>query len=200
MTTRVTGSFSFLPVPAVVDKPQDQPDEATLSMGNRSDGLIMSEALHRTAIDNLEDTSFGPGCGVGGLVENAAFGGCHSVIGGCSSHPHSHGSSLPGQLDGKISEELWDRKSSEWQSEEQQLLSSVQSIQQPPRFFGLKMVLSNRCIDSVSLYPNYRKPFDLIFQMGKTKEWCAQGDDLRTFVREFVSSFQRFGRPLELGL
>jgi len=50
---------------------QDQPDEATLSMGNRSDGLNMSEARDRAAIDNLEDTSFGPGCGVGSLIENA---------------------------------------------------------------------------------------------------------------------------------
>ncbi len=40
-------------------------------MGNRSDGLIVSEARDRAAIDNLEDTSFGPGCGVGSLVENA---------------------------------------------------------------------------------------------------------------------------------
>jgi len=50
---------------------QDQPDEATLSMGNRSDGLIMPEARDRAAIDNLEDASFGPGCGVGSLIENA---------------------------------------------------------------------------------------------------------------------------------
>jgi hypothetical protein len=50
---------------------QDQPDEATLSIGNRSDGLIMSEARDRAAIDNREDASFGPGCGVGSLVENA---------------------------------------------------------------------------------------------------------------------------------
>ena len=40
-------------------------------MGNRSDGLIMSEARDRAAIDNLEDASFGPGRGVGSLVENA---------------------------------------------------------------------------------------------------------------------------------
>jgi hypothetical protein len=36
----------------------------------------------------------------------------------------------------------------------------------------------------------------------KTQEekWRAQGDDLRTFLGEFVSSLQRFGRSLELGL
>src|ERR1700745_1026091 len=50
---------------------QDQPDQLTLSVGNRPDSLIMSEARDRAAIDNLEDASFGPGCGVGSLVENA---------------------------------------------------------------------------------------------------------------------------------
>jgi len=35
---------------------QDQPDQSTLSMGNRPSGLIMSEARDRAAIDNLEDT------------------------------------------------------------------------------------------------------------------------------------------------
>src|SRR5712664_2436464 len=40
----------------------------------------------------------------------------------------------------------------------------------------LKMVLSNCRIDAVSLYPAYRKPFDLIFQRTKTEEWRARGD------------------------
>jgi hypothetical protein len=50
---------------------QDQPDQPTLSMGNRTDGLVMSQARDGAAIHNVEDTSFGPGCGVGRLVENA---------------------------------------------------------------------------------------------------------------------------------
>ena len=50
---------------------QDQPDQSTLSMGNRPDGLIMSQARDAAAIHNLEDASFGPGCGVGRLVEKA---------------------------------------------------------------------------------------------------------------------------------
>src|SRR5882762_8304164 len=49
---------------------QDQPDQTTLSMGNGPDGLVMSQARDRAAIDHFEDTSFGPGCGVGRLVEN----------------------------------------------------------------------------------------------------------------------------------
>jgi site-specific DNA recombinase len=108
------------------------------------------------------------------------------------------------KLDGKISEEFWARKSSGWQVEEQQVLGSIQSLQvarperlldaarilelankayflyvkQPPAEKAklLMMVLSNCGIDAVSLYPTYRKPFDLIFQKVKTEEWCARGD------------------------
>jgi hypothetical protein len=50
------------------------------------------------------------------------------------------------------------------------------------------MVLSNCAIDAVSLYPTYRKPFDLIFQSTKTEGWLAQVDDFRTFLGELVSS------------
>jgi hypothetical protein len=48
---------------------QYQPDQPTLSMGNGTDGLIVSQARDRTAINNLEDTSFVSGCGVSGLIE-----------------------------------------------------------------------------------------------------------------------------------
>jgi hypothetical protein len=36
--------------------------------------------------------------------------------------------------------------------------------------------------DGVSLYPTYRKPFDLIFTRAKNEEWSALEDDLRTFL------------------
>ena len=106
------------------------------------------------------------------------------------------------KLDGKISEEFWARKSAEWQSEEHQTLVSIQSlkaarperlldaarilelankayflyVKQPPAEKAklLKMVLSNCGIDAVSLYPTYRKPFDLIFQKTRTEEWRAR--------------------------
>ncbi len=38
------------------------------------------------------------------------------------------------------------------------------------------MVLSNCATDGVSLYPEYRKPFDLIFERAKAEEWCALRD------------------------
>ena len=108
------------------------------------------------------------------------------------------------KLDGKIAEEFWARKSAEWQQEEIQLRGALKALKvvQPERYLNaarilelankayflyvrqnhvekaklLKMVLSNCGIDAVSLYPTYRKPFDLIFQKAKTEEWCARSD------------------------
>jgi site-specific DNA recombinase len=108
------------------------------------------------------------------------------------------------KLDGKISEEFWMRKSAEWQEEENRIQSLIQGLAavKPERLLDaarilelankayflyvrqdhaeraklLKLVLSNCGIDAVSLYPTYRKPFDLIFQKVKTEEWCARRD------------------------
>jgi DNA invertase Pin-like site-specific DNA recombinase len=108
------------------------------------------------------------------------------------------------KLDGKISEELWTRKAIDWQTEEQQVLLTLQGFEQsqPDRILNgirilelankahslylrqnsaekaklLKIVLSNCAVDAVSVYPTYRKPFDMIFQRVKTEEWCARRD------------------------
>jgi hypothetical protein len=48
---------------------EDQPDEATQSMGNGADGSIVSQARNRTPIHNFEDASFGFYRGVGTLIE-----------------------------------------------------------------------------------------------------------------------------------
>ena len=108
------------------------------------------------------------------------------------------------KLDGKISEEFWTRKSAEWVSEEQQILLAMQGLEQanPERVLDavrtlelankayflyvkqppiakaklLKMVLSNCAVDTASVYPTYRKPFDLIFLRTKNEEWRARGD------------------------
>jgi hypothetical protein len=40
-------------------------------MGNGTDGLIVSEARHESAVDDLENSSFRLGCGIGTLIENA---------------------------------------------------------------------------------------------------------------------------------
>ena len=108
------------------------------------------------------------------------------------------------KLDGKITEEFWNRKSAEWMSEEQQVSLALQRLEQPKpermldamrtlelankAYFLylkqepsekaklLKMVLSNCAIDSASVYPTYRKPFDLIFRQAKNEGWRARRD------------------------
>jgi site-specific DNA recombinase len=108
------------------------------------------------------------------------------------------------KLDGRINEEFWMRKSAEWQAEESQIRASMRGLEvaSPERLLDaarilelankayflyvkqnhaekaklLKMVLSNCGIDAVSIYPTYRKPFDLIFQRVKTEEWRALRD------------------------
>ncbi|MBI4480955.1 MAG: recombinase family protein [Acidobacteria bacterium] len=105
------------------------------------------------------------------------------------------------KLDGKISEDFWSRQMDEWHEEEQQVLMALQGLAQteadrvltPTRILELankayslyvkqkpaeqaqllKIVLSNCRIDSVSLYPTYRKPFDMIFNRARNEEWRA---------------------------
>jgi DNA invertase Pin-like site-specific DNA recombinase len=93
------------------------------------------------------------------------------------------------KLDGKISEEFWQRKQRDWQAEQsriQSLVSGLGEDQSGERLLNmrrilelaqsahslyltrkpaeqaelLKNVLLNCSIDAVSLYPTYRKPFD----------------------------------------
>jgi site-specific DNA recombinase len=108
------------------------------------------------------------------------------------------------KLDGKISEEFWSRKSAEWQTEEHQVQVAIEGLRRigpdcildgvrilelanKAYFLYLKqtlaekakllrMVLSNCLIDAVSIYPTYRKPFDLIFTRAKNEEWRARRD------------------------
>ena len=109
------------------------------------------------------------------------------------------------RLDGKITEEFWEAKSAEWQEEEQALLASLRELERaesPERALDrvrilelankahslyvtqtpqekaklLRMVLSNCAMDAVSVYPTYRKPFDMIFERAKTGEWWSRWD------------------------
>ena len=101
------------------------------------------------------------------------------------------------KLDGKISEEFWARKSAEWVAEEQEVLFAMQGLDnaKPERIVDavrtlelankahflyvnqcptekaklLKMVLSNCTVDAVSVFPSYKKPFDLIFLFAMRK-------------------------------
>ena len=115
------------------------------------------------------------------------------------------------KLSGTIPEDFWNRKMEDWRNEEQQIQMAIGGLKDSNSsdrlldtkrilelankasflYFTqnsteqaklLKLVLLNCAIDEVSVYPSYRKPFDLIFKRAKTKEWSALADDLRTFI------------------
>jgi site-specific DNA recombinase len=108
------------------------------------------------------------------------------------------------KLDGKIAEDFWQRQMSQWQAEEQQVKLSMEGLAQlkgdrvltakrtlelanvayslyvtekpAEQAELLKKVLLNCSIDAVSVSPTYRKPFDMIFERAKTKEWSGRED------------------------
>ena len=115
------------------------------------------------------------------------------------------------KLDGKIAEDFWQRQMSQWQSEEQQIKLSMEPLKEPKTDCALnaqrtlelahvayslyvtqkpaeqaellRKVLSNCSIDAVSVTPTYRKPFDMIFERAKNKEWSGREDlNLRPLV------------------
>jgi site-specific DNA recombinase len=103
------------------------------------------------------------------------------------------------KLDGKITEEFWESKSTEWNREQESILTTLRTLgskrpmatidavrtlelankacflyfRQPPAEKAklLRMVLSNCKIDALSVYPVYKKPFDVIFKRVQSKEW-----------------------------
>jgi hypothetical protein len=109
------------------------------------------------------------------------------------------------KLDGKIPEDFWERKMADWRTEEQQIemaLAGLKEAHQGDRVLTaqrilelankayflyvtqthaeqaklLRMVLLNCSIDSASVYPTYRKPFEMIFERAKTEEWSGRED------------------------
>jgi site-specific DNA recombinase len=108
------------------------------------------------------------------------------------------------KLDGKIPEDFWSRMMEEWRTEETRIVTALDGSNQPnpnqldsaQRIFELankacfhyvtqeplqkarllKTVLSNCAVDAVSVYPTYRKPFELIFRRAKMNEWSGRAD------------------------
>ncbi len=109
------------------------------------------------------------------------------------------------KLDGKISEDFWERKASDWRMEEQQVKMAIQGLSEAEtgdraldaqRIFELankayllyvsqdstekakllKMLFSNCSVDAVSVTPTYRKPFDMIFKRAILEEWSGRLD------------------------
>ena len=109
------------------------------------------------------------------------------------------------KLDGKITEEFWQRKQADWQTEEIRIKSLIAGLEEgkgAERLLEMQKILElaqhayflyltrkpaeqaellgnvllNCSIDAVSLYPTYRKPFDMIFKRAKCKEWSGRED------------------------
>ena len=108
------------------------------------------------------------------------------------------------KLDGKIPENFWQRKTIEWQAEQEKLNIAVAGfrtwnndrISDAKRILELsnkayflyfmrkpaeqarllRKVLLNCAIDGASVYPTYRKPFDMIFERAKREEWSGRED------------------------
>ena len=109
------------------------------------------------------------------------------------------------KLDGKISEDFWERKMSDWRMEEQQVKMAIEGLSSAETgdraldaqrilelankayllYFSqnstekaklLRMLFSNCSVDAVSVTPTYRKPFDMIVKRVKSEEWSGRLD------------------------
>jgi site-specific DNA recombinase len=109
------------------------------------------------------------------------------------------------KLDGKVSAEFWNRKQAEYRDHERAVQVEIARASGPvtrqhtltaKRIFELatsayslyltrnsaeqgqllKSVLLNCATDGVSLWPVYRKPFDLIFERAKSEDWSGRAD------------------------
>ena len=109
------------------------------------------------------------------------------------------------KLDGKITEDFWQRRQADWQAEELRITSLQSGLKEPQSESTLadvrrvlelaqnahslyltrkpaeqaellRCVLWNCAIDGVNLYPAYRKPFDLIAKRAKNEEWSGRAD------------------------
>jgi site-specific DNA recombinase len=109
------------------------------------------------------------------------------------------------KLDGKVSAEFWERKQGEYRERERAVQVQIARTNSPirrehslsaQRIFELatsayslyltknsaeqgqllKSVLLNCSTDGVTLWPVYRKPFDLIFERAKSENWSGRAD------------------------
>ncbi len=109
------------------------------------------------------------------------------------------------KLDGKITEDFWERKMADWRTEEQTVRMAIQGLKNAEKSDRalaaqeilelsnsayslyvsqnpvekaklLRMVFSNCCVDAVTVTPTYRKPFEMIFKRAQLEEWSGRLD------------------------
>jgi len=114
------------------------------------------------------------------------------------------------RLDGQVAYDVYQRSTAQWQNDADQLklaiagfegfngdrlLDAKRTLELANKAYSpyisqnpteqaklLKTVLLNCQVDGVSLYPAYRKPFDMICQRAKNEDWSGLEDDFRTFL------------------
>jgi hypothetical protein len=109
------------------------------------------------------------------------------------------------KLDGKIPEDFWERKTSDWRMEEQQVKMAMEGLNSAEigdraldaqrilelanqayslyvsqdsteKAKLLRMLFSNCSVDAVSVRPAYTKPFDMIFKRAQSEKWSGRLD------------------------
>jgi site-specific DNA recombinase len=109
------------------------------------------------------------------------------------------------KLDGKISEDFWERKTAEWNAEERQVKLALDGLtdggaddvalnaqkvlelankayllyvtqDSAEKAKLLRMLCWNFSVDDASVMPAYKYPFDVIFKRAKTEEWSGRRD------------------------
>jgi hypothetical protein len=119
-------------------------------------------------------------------------------------HPRADGQRTD-KLDGKIPEDFWERKTSDWRMEEQQVKMAMEGLNSAEigdraldaqrilelanqayslyvsqdsteKAKLLRMLFSNCSVDAVSVSPAYTKPFDMIFKRAQSEKWSGRLD------------------------
>ena len=109
------------------------------------------------------------------------------------------------KLDGKISEEFWERKTNDWQGEEQQVSMAIQAVgggdtagrvlsaekafelankahslylsqDSHEKAKLLRMLVSKFEVGALSVKPTYVYPFDVIYERAKAAKWSGRED------------------------
>ena len=96
-----------------------------------------------------------------------------------------------------MSRDFWERKMSEWRTEEQQVKMAIDGLaiaeagdralanrayllyvsqDSTEKAKLLRMLCSNFSADTVSIEPTYRYPFDLIYKSAKVEKWSGRLD------------------------
>jgi len=113
------------------------------------------------------------------------------------------------KLDGKISEDFWERKMRDWQMDEQQVKMAIhglsnaetgdraanaqRTIELANKAYSLyvsqnpvekakllRMLFSNCSVDAISVTPTYIKPFDMIAKRARLEEWSPAMESKRS--------------------